>query len=122
MINLLRWSIRLAGLGALVLGVLIWQGIVASLNLHMALGLIVALVLGLTAAVYAIVDRVRIPLAIIALFWATVTVYIGVTQGQLMPGSNHGVIEIIHVILGIGAIGIAEALAGAIARRKSSPV
>ena len=114
MINLLRWAIRLAGLGALVLGVLFWRGtFTGALHIHMALGGIVALVL-VIMAVCALVAGVRIPLAIVSVVWAAATVYVGLTQG-----SGHVVIEIVHLLLGVGAIGMAEALGGAMARRKT---
>jgi hypothetical protein len=71
-------------------------------------------------AVYALIARVRIPLAIIAIIWAAATVYVGVMQGQWMPGSSHWVIETVHLLLGVGAIGMAEALAGAVTRGKKS--
>jgi hypothetical protein len=113
MINLLRWSTRLAGLGALVLGVLFWRGMFTrALHIHMALGGIVALVL-VIMAVCALVARVRIPLAIVSVVWAAATVYVGLTQEDRL------VIEIVHLLLGVGAVGMAEALGGAIGRRKT---
>jgi hypothetical protein len=119
MISLLRWCVRLAGLGALALGVLLWRGMfTGALNVHMALGWIVALVLVIVAA-YALNRRVRIPLALISLLWAAATVYVGLRQNQLVTGSGHWVIEILHFLLGVGAIGLAEALGGAITRGTS---
>ena len=118
MVNLLRWCTRIAGLAALVLGMLLWEGkLVGALNLHMTLGAIVAAATAILA-VYAISTRARIPLGIVGLVWAVVTVYVGIAQSQLMPGSNHWIVSAIHLLLGIGAIGLAEALAGAITRAK----
>lgn len=120
MINLLRWCIRIAWLAALVLGILLWSGRAGgALNVHMTLGWVVAAGL-VTIAVYALVSSVRIPLAVVALAWAAATVYVGVMQNQWMPGGSHWIIEAIHLLLGIGAIGMAEALAGGIARGKKS--
>lgn len=120
MINLLRWCIRISWLAALVLGLLIWSGrLGGALNVHMTFGWVVAAGLAIIA-VYALVSGVRIPLAAVSLVWAAVTVYVGVMQNQWMPGSSHWVIEAIHLLLGFGAIGMAEALAGAIARGKKS--
>lgn len=120
MITLLRWCIRIAWLGALVLGLLLWSGRLAgALNFHMFLGGVVAVALVILAA-YAFVSRVRIPLAIVSIVWAAATVYVGLMQNRWMPGSSHWVIEAIHLLLGVGAIGMAEALAGAIMRGKKS--
>jgi hypothetical protein len=70
-------------------------------------------------AVCALVARVRIPLAIVSVVWAAATVYVGLTQEELIQGGSRLVIEIVHLLLGIGAIGMAEALGGAIGRRKT---
>jgi hypothetical protein len=121
MINLLRWCIRIAWLAALVWGLLIWSGRLAgTLNLHIILGEIVAAALAILA-VYALLARVRIALASSALAWAAVTVYVGVMQRRWMPGGSHWMIETVHLLLGVGAIGMAEALAGAVTRGTKSP-
>jgi hypothetical protein len=120
MINLLKWCIRIAWLGAIVLGLLFWGGIfTGALNLHMFLGGVVAFALALLA-VYAFVIKVRVPLAIVSLLWAAATLYIGIAQTRLMPGSSHWIIELIHLLLGVGAIGLAEALAAALGRKYGS--
>lgn len=116
MIALLRWCIRIAGIVALVLGLLVWGGIATPVNLHMTAGGIVAAALAILA-IYAIVIRVRFPLAIVSIVWAVATVYVGVMQAQWLPGSVHWIIEAIHLLLGVGAMGMAEALAGALSRR-----
>ena len=52
------------------------------------------------------------------LAWAAATVYLGINQTHILPGGSHLLIEVIHLLLGIGAMGLAEALAGAISRWK----
>jgi hypothetical protein len=111
MIKLLQWFNRMAGLGALVLGLMLSR--IPILNLHMTLGCVVVLALGILA-LWALAARVRIPAAIAALVWAAATVYVGMMKNRGMAG------EIVHVLLGIGAIGLAEMLAGAITRKRAS--
>ncbi len=113
MVNRLRWFVRAAWLGALVLGLMS-----RALDFHMTLGFFVALSLGIFA-VYALRARVRIPLAVIALVWAVTMVYVGIYQGQWMLNGNHWVIQAVHLLLGLGAIGIAEALAGAVTAKSA---
>ena len=110
MINRLRWGVRVAWLGALILGLMY-----RSLNFHMTLGWFVALSL-VIFALYAFRARVRIPLAAVAVAWAAAVVYVGINQSQWMLDNNHWMIQTLHVLLGVGAIGIAEALAGAVSR------
>lgn len=110
MIALLRWCVRIGGLAALIFGLLLWRGMLpGSVNLHMTLGGIVAAALAILA-VYAIATRVRVPLAAVGLLWAVATGYVGSMQTHWLPGSNHWIVSVIHLLLGIGAIGLAEAL------------
>jgi len=116
MINLLRWCVRIAGLAALVLGILLWSAtLTGSVDLHMVLGAIVAAALALLA-IYAVVRRVRIPMAIAALVWTVATIYVGMMQVHWLTGSHHWIVKTVHLLLGIGAIGMAEGLAGAVSR------
>jgi hypothetical protein len=120
MIKLLQWFVRIAGLGALALGVSFWfPSARPPLSLHMTLGGIVALGLAILA-IWALVNRVRIPAAILALLWAAAVVYVGTAQDWWVGAGSHPVIEILHPLLGIGAIGLAEMLAAAITRKRAS--
>jgi uncharacterized membrane protein len=111
MIKLLQWLTRIAGLGALVLGLMLSR--TPMLSLHMTLGGIVVVALAILA-LWALSARVRIPAAIAALLWAAATIYVGMMRGRGTAG------EIVHVLLGIGAIGLAEMLAAAITRKRAS--
>ncbi len=67
----------------------------------------------------AIATSVKLPVAIAGLLWAAVTVYVGMTQSFL--GAIGGpALEIIHPLLGIGAIGFAEMLGGALSRKSKA--
>lgn len=117
MIKLLQWLTRLAGLGAFVLGASYWFGPgIAPLSLHMTLGGLVALALAILA-IWAMGARVRVPAAVSGLVWAVITVYVGTVQDWWVGAGSHRIIEAIHPLLGIGAIGLAEMLAGAIKRK-----
>ncbi len=120
MIKLLQWFVRIAGLGALALGVSFWFASARSpLSLHMTLGGIVAVALAILA-VWALIDRIRIPAAIVGLLWAAAVVYVGTVQDWWVGAGNHLAVEIVHPLLGIGAIGLAEMLAAAITRERAS--
>lgn len=120
MIKLLQWVTRIAGVLAFLLGVsrLAGPGI-APLGVHMAMGGLVVLALAILA-ISALIDRVRIPAAIAGLLWAAATLAIGTVQDWWVGGGSHLTIEIIHPLLGVGAIGLAEMLAAALARRRAS--
>ncbi len=52
-----------------------------------------------------------------ALLWAIATVvYVGTVQDWWVGAGSHVLIEIVHPLLGVGAIGLAEMLAAALNR------
>lgn len=61
--------------------------------------------------------RVKPTLPIIAILWAPLLPYVGFAQFKLFPGAGHVAIQAIHLLIGISAIGIAEALAAKINRQ-----
>ncbi len=107
---ILRWIIRVAFLVGLLLGVALWLGRGYSLlRLHMWLGFIVAFAL-LLVVILSLLARVKPVLPIITLLWAVALPVIGIAQLHMMPGADHWIIQVIHLILGLGAIGLGEAL------------
>jgi hypothetical protein len=116
MIMLLRWIARIGGLAAFVLGLMISRSPV--LQLHMTIGGIVAGALAIIAA-WALAQGVRVPVAVVALLWAAATVYVGMKQMQWMTDGGHWIVEVVHALIGIGAIGLAEMLGAGIMKRGS---
>ncbi len=115
MVKLLRWCVRIAGLVALILGVPIGIGYNGLPRLHTALGLVVVAALALIA-ISGFFARLRPALPLVALVWAGVTAYIGFAQTGLMTGDAHWIVEVAHGLLGIGAMGLAEATGARINR------
>jgi len=119
MVKLLRWCARVAGILALIFGLLIGRVSFDWLpRAHMTLGLIVVAALALIA-IAGFFARLRPILPLIALLWAGVTVYIGLAQYRLMTGDAHWIVELVHGLLGIGAIGLAEATGARISRQRA---
>jgi len=106
-----QMTVRVSGVVLLVLGVIFWTGNLDSLHLvHILLGLL--LVLGLwTLALLAARARVAIGLAVLGFAWGVIATVLGLTQINLIVGGGHWVIQVIHLLVGVGAIGIAELLA-----------
>ena len=109
-ITVLRWIVRLVFIVSLVLGVMLWTGNGAAyLRLHMWLGFIITFAL-LLLVIIGFVARIRPVLPLIALVWAVALPVLGIAQLHIVPGPNHWTIQVLHVIIGIGAIGLAEVL------------
>jgi hypothetical protein len=110
-ITALQMGIRALGVVQLVLGVLFWTGNALGLvDLHQLLGIL--LVLGLWTMA-ALAHRAGVPAGLVAAaaVWGLLVVIVGLTQRELLAGSAHWVIEVIHLLLGIGLLALAENLA-----------
>lgn len=109
-------TVRVSGIVNIVLGVIFWTGNLDSLRLvHILLGLL--LVLGLWTLVFvAVRGRVAVRLAVLGFAWGVIAPVLGLTQANLVTGGAHWVIQVIHLLVGVGAIGIAEVLAARIKR------
>lgn len=112
--------VRLLGLIQLALGGLFWTGNALVLTpVHMLVGLALVLALWVLAGLAARAG-VHLGLVALAIGWGIVVPVLGFTQGQLLPGPGHWVIQVLHLLVGLGAMGLAEALAVRIKRRAST--
>ena len=110
-VTAIQMLIRVTGVIQLVLGVAFWTGNALGLvDLHQLLGIL--LVLGLWTMA-ALAHRAGVPAGLVAAaaVWGLVVPIVGLTQRDLFAGSAHWVIQVVHLLLGIGLIGLAENLA-----------
>jgi hypothetical protein len=110
-----QWTVRVAGLITLVLGLIIWVGAPGMLYpLHLLLGIILTgglwalALLGLRAGTGPV-------LPLVAVAWSILMVLFGLNQVQILPESQ-ALIEVAHLVVGLVAIGIGEALGARIRR------
>lgn len=119
MVKLLQWVTRTAGLLALILGLLIgrlsydWVP-----RTHVMLGLLVLIAL-FVIAIYGFFAGLPVMLPLVALVWIAVTLYVAVQQIHLLTGDTHWIVQVVHALLGIGAIGLAEAIGARISRQRA---
>jgi hypothetical protein len=113
--------VRLAGLILIVLGILFWTGHADSLvGVHTVIGIVLVLSLWVLAT---LASQSGVPAGLVAaaVGWGVVTIALGLTQERWLPGDAHWVIQVLHLLVGLGAIGLAETL-GARIRRTRVPV
>lgn len=109
--------IRVCGIILIILGVLFWTGNAPGLvPLHMLLGLILVIALWVLAGVAA-ANGVSVGLVALAAVWGLVVLALGLAQGGMLVGSAHWIVQVIHLLLGLGAIGLGEMLAGRVKRQ-----
>jgi hypothetical protein len=99
--------LSIAGLLALILGLLFWAGIAMNLiSMHMLLGLLAVAALWLIGVGQALAKGGSWAIAIVVLITGALTLYVGFDQASMMVGPSHWVIQVIHLILGILTIGL----------------
>jgi hypothetical protein len=109
--SIAQWIVRVTGAIQLVLGSLFWVGTALTLiSLHMLSGIVLVLALWLLAGLAAAAG-VRVGFVVLAAVWGLVVVWLGLNQAQFLTGSLHWIVQVIHLLLGLGAIGQAENLA-----------
>lgn len=107
---------RLLGVVQLLVGLGIWFGFwTAGLSIHIALGALFVLVLWIIGliALFALPKR---GVALFTLLWGGLVLWLGMAQTGLLVGSGHWVVRVGHLVAGVAAMGLAEALGGATKR------
>jgi hypothetical protein len=101
--------LRLGGVLAVILGILFWSGNALNLlPIHMLLGLLVVLALWIVGIGQAFSSGGSWPLAGGALLLGLLVIVVGMTQSSLLVGPFHWVIQVVHLLLGILAVGIGQ--------------
>lgn len=115
--TVLQILVRIIGPILIILGVLFWTGNATTLiPLHMLLGITLVLLLW-SLAILGAVAGVNLGLVALALVWGLIVPILGLTQFRLLPGSMHWTIQALHLLVGLGAIGLADNLARLIKTR-----
>lgn len=106
-VNILKWTGPLAGIGAMLLGLLHWFLHISYLEFHMLFGVVVTLALLLSGIVGLFTRNLR-SLGAIAVCFALIVPLFGVTQMQILVGNFHWLIRVAHLLVGIAAINLTE--------------
>lgn len=104
----------------IVLGLLIWFGKISLTQAHIGLGSLFVLdlwVLGVIA-LFALSAR---GLSLLTLLMGGVIMWLGVAQTTLLVGSAHWAVRILHLLLGVSAMGLVEPLTKALLSHFSKP-
>ena len=100
--------LRLAVLVALVMGIIFWTGNADNLQpIHMLIGFIVVLSLWVIGLAQGLMKG-SLGLAVATFVLGLVLAIVGLYQKNWLPGSAHWVIQVIHLLLGLSAIGLGE--------------
>lgn len=115
----MQWIVRITGLVLIILGVYLWLGRALSLvPLHMLIGLVFVIALWVLAGI-AMRAKVGSGPVLGGILWGVAVLSLGLVQRRLMPGDMHWVVQVVHLLVGLAALGVAERLAKQI--RQSAP-
>lgn len=110
-VTAIQMGIRVVGVVQLALGLAFWTGnLLGLVDLHQLLGILLVLAVWTLAALAA---RAGVAGGLVAgaVVLGLVVPIVGLTQRELLPGSAHWLIQVLHLLLGIGLLGLAENLA-----------
>jgi len=109
-VRIAQWLLRICVGLALILGILFWTGNTADslVPAHMVLGILVVLSLWTLGFAQALTKGGSSCLAIGAVVVGLILAASGGTQDEILTGSWHWVIQVIHLLLGLGALGLGE--------------
>jgi hypothetical protein len=97
-------ALLVSGALLLLLGLLFWSGTGLQLvGLHVALGLVLVGSLWVIAWIAA---RVGVPMSTVApaTGWGVVVLALGLAQRELMPGSWHWTVQLLHLVVSMAAM------------------
>lgn len=105
--------LRLAGIVQIVLGLLFWTGnAIGLIQVHMTVGFVLVITLWVLALLgLAARGDVPLGLAVLAIVWGAVVPVLGLNQARLLPGDLHWIIKVVHLVVGLIAIGLGEEIA-----------
>jgi hypothetical protein len=104
---------RLLVAAQVVLGLLIWFGRISLTQIHIALGSLFVLDLWLLAVIALFALSAR-GLSLFTLLLGGVIMWLGVAQRTMLIGSMHWAVRVVHLLLGISAMGLVEPLTKAL--------
>ncbi|QBD77039.1 hypothetical protein EPA93_13910 [Ktedonosporobacter rubrisoli] len=110
-IRILMRAGQLAGVGALILGLLHWFFHISFIEIHMLFGFLVALAL-LVAGIVAIFTRGLRVLGIVAIVMTIIVPVFGRTQMLILTGDFHWLIRVAHLLIGAAAVILIERICG----------
>jgi hypothetical protein len=109
-IAITRIVVLALGVIQLGLGIALWSGSLDQLKpLHMAIGSIFVIGLWVLAFLCARAGAKPVLVAF-TVIWGLITPAIGFTQEKILPDGGHWIIQVVHLIIGVVALGLADRL------------
>jgi len=113
------WIARVAGVAALILGLLFWTTPIDLISIHMLLGITLAISMLVLSIMMLFIRGMRL-LGIVGIIYTFVLPIFGLTQSRLLVGNLHWLIQTAHLLVGLGALALVQGIYIRYGRLKSS--
>lgn len=113
----LQWLSRLIGAAELTLGLAIWFVGVSSVTLHIGLGVVMTLILAIISVIALFTAGIR-SLGVIGIVYACILPALGMGQLALQMGNLQWLVQSLHLLIGVGSIGVIHWIGGRYLRLK----
>ncbi len=109
LVRITAMVLRVCGVIVLILGILFWTNNATNLiPVHMLLGILITIALWILGVVMLTTKGGNIGIGIGAIVLGILVVGLGLTQQQILVGNIHWIIQVIHLLFGLAAIGMGE--------------
>jgi hypothetical protein len=103
--------IRILAAIEIILGIIIWFGAAdAFIPVHIVGGVILVFSLWSLAIASARLG-VKLRFVVFTMLWGLMVAILGLIQDQLVPDQGHWIIQVVHLLVGLSLIGLAQRLA-----------
>jgi hypothetical protein len=108
-LQIFHWTARIAGTIAVLLGLSFWIFNTDFISFHIFMGILVAVALLVIGVMLAATTGLR-GLGVAGIVYAAILPLFGLTQENLLDTNLHWIIQFAHLIVGIGAVALAQVM------------
>jgi hypothetical protein len=106
-VRIITWIARVAGLGALLLGLFFWVTNIDIISIHMLFGITFALSFLVLSIIMVLNSSLRV-LGVVGILYSFILPIFGVTQVGVLNNGFHWLIQVAHMLVGLGALTLVQ--------------
>jgi thiol:disulfide interchange protein len=107
--RIIAWIARIAGVVALLLGLTFWATHIEIVSLHMTFGILLAFSFLILSIIMVATGGMRLWGAV-GIVYSLILPVFGLTQSRLLTGNMHWLIQVAHLLVGLGALALIQVM------------
>jgi hypothetical protein len=108
-VRIITWITRIVGVGALLLGLTYWATRIDLVAVHMLCGITLAFSFLILSIIMVATGGMRL-LGMAGIIYALILPVFGLTQSRLLVGNMHWLIQVAHLLVGLGALTLIQVI------------